>query len=174
MPEEAKFEKVEINGETLRCRRIMDILKEYAKALETADSYRKKVIVSARQATEREEIYTSQDGRKNWAEPGDWIIHNPGDKDPYVFGSRKDSVEERQRKFASKYTAVSGSPGQFRARGVIRAIRVNVNIIFQTPSSGQDMVIKAGGWVTESGSGIAEESFANTYEKIDQEPEESA
>ncbi|MFH1207852.1 MAG: hypothetical protein V1668_04660 [Patescibacteria group bacterium] len=170
MPEEAKFEEVDINGEKIKCRRV-DMLKEYAGSFETADSYRKKVIASARQASEREEITTSQDGMKNYADPGDWIIHNPGDKDPYVFGSKNDPVDVRQKKFASKYEAIPDSPGQFRAKGVIKAVRIDENIVFGT-SWGETMVVKAGGWVADGGYGIAEESFANTYEKIEPEAED--
>lgn len=164
---EQAFEEVEINGEKVKCRRV-NMLQEFGSQLATADSYRKNVVVSARQATEREEISTSQDGMKNYADPGDWIIHNPGDKDPYVFGSKKDSLEVRQQKFAKSYGAVDGQPGQFEAKGIIKAIQVNENIVFDN-SSGKTMAVKAGGWVTESGHGIAQESFANTYEKISPE-----
>jgi len=165
--EKSIFEEIEINGEKVKCRRV-NMLQEFGAQLATADSYRKNVIVSARQATEREEISTSQDGMKNYADPGDWIIHNPGDKDPYIFGSKNDPVEVRQQKFAKNYEAMDGQSGQFRAKGIIKAVQVNENIVFGN-SWGETMAVKAGGWVTDRGSGIAQESFANTYEKIDPE-----
>jgi hypothetical protein len=164
---EQAFEEIEINGEKVQCRRV-DMLQEFGAQLATADSYRKKVIVSARQATEREEIFTSQDGMKNYADPGDWIIHNPGDKDPYVFGSKKDSLEVRQQKFAKNYETMDEQPGQFRAKGIVKAVQVNENIVFGN-SWGETMAVKSGGWVTDRGSGIAQESFMNTYEKISPE-----
>jgi hypothetical protein len=165
--EKSVFEETEVDGEKIICRRLDNMLEEYADALANADSYQKRVIVSARQATEREEIITSQDGMKNYADPGDWIIHNPGDKDPYVFGNKEDPVEARQQKFAGKYEAIEGQPGQFRAKGIVKAVQVNENIVFRT-SWGEQMVVRAGGWVTDGGYGIAKDSFANTFEKIEQ------
>lgn len=166
------YEKVEINGEIITCKRVeMLKLKEYASAFALADYYRKTAIVSARQATEREEITTSQDGMTNYADLGDWIIHNLGDKDPYVFGSKNDSIEKRQVKFAKKYDVILGEDGKFRAKGFIKAVQVNENIVFGT-SWGETMAVKVGGWVAGEGYGIAEESFGNTYEKFDPKEED--
>jgi len=162
---EIKNEEVLFGDEKVICRRV-DMLKEYEKAFETADSYRKVGVVEARQATEREEISTSQDGMKNFAEAGDWIIQNPGDKDPYVFGDKNDSVEARQAKFAKKYEVIAGEEGKFRPKGIIKAVQVNENIVFDT-SWGEKMAAKSGGWVADGGYAIAESSFANTYEKIE-------
>ena len=103
---------------------------------------------------------------QNYAEPGDWIIKNPGDKDPYVFGDKKDSVEIRQAKFAKKYDAIPGEEEQFRPKGIIKAVRVDENLVFNT-SWGEQMAVKAGGWVADGGYAIAEDSFDNTYEKIE-------
>lgn len=163
------LEEVEIGGEKIPCRRI-DMLKEYEQAFASADSYRKVGKVEARQATEREEISTSQDGMKNYAEPGDWIIQNPGDTDPYVFGDKNDSIEVRQSKFAKKYDAIAEEDGQFRPKGIIKAVRANENVVFNT-SWGEQMAVKAGGWVADGGYAIAEDSFANTYEKIEKKTE---
>lgn len=166
-PEYEGKELIQIEGEAVPCRRV-DMLKEYEEAFKTADSFRKVGEVEARQATEREKISTSQDGMENYAEPGDWIIHNPGDKDPYVFGDKNDPIEVRQEKFAKKYEAMDNEPGKFRSKGVIKAVQVDENIVFDT-SWGEQMAVKKGGWVAEGGYGIAAESFANTYEKIGNE-----
>jgi len=169
-PKEHEAEEiVEIGGEKIPCRRV-DMLKEYQEAFETADSFRKVGKVEARQATEREEISTSQDSMKNYAEPGDWIIQNPGDKDPYVFGDKNDPIETRQAKFAKKYEVIDDEPGKFRPKGVIKAVRVDEDIVFNT-SWGEQMAVKKGGWVADGGYAIAENSFTNTYEKIENEKE---
>ncbi len=181
-PEPKKgFEEVLISGEKVLCRRI-DMLKEYAEAFRTADSYRKIGTVEARQAIQREVVSTSQDGMENVAESGDWIIKNPGDKDPYVFGDKDKkvknengeeirvptSVEERQAKFSKKYEPKEGEPGVFIPKGIIKAIQVKENIVFDT-SWGEKMAVKTGGWVADGGYSIAEESFNNTYQKIEGE-----
>lgn len=158
---------VKIEGEDVSCDEI-DLMAEYGEALKTADQYRKKITVDARQATEHEVISTSQDGMENYADNGDWIIKNPGDKDPYVFGDKNDSPEQRQEKFLKKYEPIPDEPGKFRAKGVIRALRVDKNIVFQT-SWGEEMAAKAGGWVADGGYAIAEKSFDDTYEKIEVE-----
>lgn len=159
-------EEIMFGGEKVPCRRV-DMLKEYAEAFKTADSYRKIGTIEAHQAVAREEISTSQDGMKNFAEPGDWIIKNPGDKDPYVFGDKDDPIETRQAKFAKKYDVIEKEEGKFRPKGIIKAVRVNENIVFNT-SWGEQMAVKAGGWIADGGYAIAEESFSNTYEKIEQ------
>lgn len=159
-------EEVIFGDEKVPCRRV-DMLKEYTEAFKTADSYRKVGTVEARQAKEREEVATSQDGMKNFAEPGDWIIKNPGDKDPYVFGSKEDPIEVRQAKFSKKYDVIEGEEGKFRPKGIIKAIKVSENIVFDT-SWGEKMAVKAGGWVADGGYAIAEDSFNNTYEKIEE------
>lgn len=167
--ETAKIKIVKIGGEDVECH-VVDFAKEFpASSFEKADKFRKTAIVDARQATEREEITTGQDGMKNYADPGDWIIHNPGDTDPYVFGSKTDPVEVRQQKFAKKYVSEPEQPGKFRAKGEIKAYKVDKNIVFQT-SWGEEMSTKAGGWVADGGYCIAEDSFNNTYEKIEEEP----
>lgn len=166
---ETAKEEVMFGEEKVLCRRI-DMLKEFAADFENADSFRKIGTVGARQATEREEIISSQDGMKNYAEPGDWIIKNPGDKDPYVFGSKNDSIEDRQKKFAKKYEPKPGDEGMFIPKGIIKAVRVNENLVFNT-SWGEQMAVKAGGYVADGGYAIAEDSFANTYEKIEKEKE---
>lgn len=162
-------ELVEIDGEKISCRRV-DMLQEYQEAFKTADNFRKVGKVEARQATEREEISTSQDGMKNYADSGDWIIQNPGDNDPYVFGDKNDPIETRQAKFAKKYEVIDDEPGSFRPKGVIKAVRIDENIVFNT-SWGEQMAVKKGGWVADGGYAIAESSFANTYEKIENEKE---
>lgn len=163
------IEEVEIDGESVPCRRV-DLMKEFGDAFETADSYGKVGTVDARQATDREEISTSQDGMKNFADAGDWIIQNPGDKDPYVFGNKDEAIEARQEKFAKKYEPITDEPGKFRPKGVIKAVQVKENIVFDT-SWGEKMAAKSGGWVADGGYAIAENSFANTYEKIEPEGE---
>ena len=106
----------------------------------------------------------------NYAEPGDWIIHNPGDKDPYVFGNKDETIEERQKQFEKKYEIIPWEKEKFRAKGIIKAIQIKENVVFDT-SWGATMWVKAWGYVADWWYGIAEESFANTYEKIDLDKE---
>lgn len=169
--EASKIKIVKIGGEDVECH-IVDFATEFPpSSFEKADKFRKKVIVDARQAVEREEITTSQDGMKNYADAGDWIIHNPGDAEPYVFGSKNDPIEVRQQKFAKKYEPMPDQPGKFRAKGEIRAYKVDKNVVFKT-SWGEEMAAKAGGWVADGGYCIAAESFDNTYEKmVEEEPQ---
>lgn len=161
---ESVYEEVLFGDEKVLCRRT-DMLQAYAKRFEKSDSFRKIGTVTARQATKRELISTSQDGMQNYAEIGDWIIQNPGDKDPYVFGDKNDLIEIRQEKFAKKYESIDNEPGKFRPKGIIKAVRVTENLVFDTPW-GEQMAVKSGGWVADGGYAIAEDSFARTYEKI--------
>lgn len=143
--------------------------------LKDAPQYRKKGEVSARQAMQDEIISTSQDGTKNIAEPGDWIIQNPGDAAPYVFGDKFKTgpngekilvpVEERQKAFQKKYEPKEGVAGTFISKGVIRAIPVERNIVFPT-SWGEEMAVEVGGYVMDGGYSIARDSFDRTYEPI--------
>lgn len=163
------YKNVKIDGEDVLCREV-DITQEYGEALKEAKEYKKKAVVDARQATEHEEISTSQDGMKNYAEEGDWIIQNPGE-DPYVFGSKNDSIEVRQQKFSKKYEPIPDQEGKFQAKGIIKALQVNENIVVKT-SWGEEMATKAGGWVSDGGYTIAEKSFADTYEELEDESED--
>ena len=156
-------EEVLFGKEKVLCRRV-DIFKEYQEAFKTADSYRKISKVKAHQATQREKIYTSEDAMKNFAEPGDWIIKNPASKDPYVFGDKNDPVKVRQVKFTEKYEPIDGEPGHFRPKGVIKAVRVDENIVFDT-SWGEQMAVKSGGWVADEGYAMA--NFKANYKKIE-------
>jgi len=165
------YENVEINGEMVTCKRVDNMLKEYSNAFLTAEHYRKTATVNARQATEKEKISTSQDWMINYADPGDWIIHNPWDKDPYVFGDKNDSIKERQEKFNKKYEVIQWENNKFRAKWVIKAVQVTENIVFWT-SWWETMAVKSWGWVADWGYGIAEESFINTYEKFDPQNED--
>lgn len=158
---------VSIDGEDVECE-VIDLMAEYGETLKTADQYRKIGTVDAHQATEQEVVTSSQDGTKNVAEVGDWIIQNPGDKDPYVFGNKGDAIEVRQTKFAKKYEPIPDEPGKFRPKGIIRALQIDRNVVFPT-SWGEEMAVKAGGWVSDGGYSIAEKSFASTYEKIENE-----
>lgn len=160
------FESLEIAGEVVICRRV-NMLEKYKDAFKTADSYRKIGTVFAYQATERQEISTSQDGMKNYADVGDWIIQNPGDQDPYVFGDKNDSIETRQAKFAKKYDLIDAQSNSFRPKGIIKAIQVHENIVFDTPW-GERMVVKKGGYVCDGGYAIAQDSFLKTYEKVEE------
>lgn len=175
--------KIEIfDGEEVVCE-VVDFSKEFPpSSFEKADKFKKVVVVDARQATEREFVVTRQDNTEKYAEPGDWIIHNPGDLDPYVYGDNerivKDeageeikvpvTVQERQAGFAKKYVPEPGQPGKFRAKGEIKAYKVDRNIVFMT-TWGKEMSVKAGGWVADGGYCISAESFDNTYEKIEDE-----
>lgn len=159
------YENFEIDGEVVLCRRIQNVLQEYEHAFLTADLYRKTAIVLARQATTREKISTSQDWMENYADPGDRIIQNPGDKDPYVFGNKKDSLEKRNAEFIKKYESIEDQPNKFRAKGIIKAVQVKENIVFDT-AWWETMWVKAGWWVADGGYSIAESSFKNTYEKF--------
>jgi hypothetical protein len=153
------------------CRRI-DLMQEFGSQFSSAPFFRKVWIVTARQTREREIIVTSQDGTQNYAEVGDWIIQNPGDKDPYVFGDKKDPIDVRNTKFQKKYEPIEWEAGKFRPKGVIRALQVNEALVFGT-SWWEDMAVKPGGWVADGGYSIAEASFWNTYEKFDPTEEDA-
>ena len=176
-----EVKKVLFGKEEIECKITKFNEKFPAQFFEDADSFRKIGLVKARQATEREVITTSQDGnREEIAEAGDWIIQNPGDESPYVFGDKRKkitnengeevevnvSVEERQAAFAKKYEPKPGEEGIFIPKGIIKAKQVNENLTWETDWGSRDAV-KAGGWVSSGGYGIAEESFFNTYEKIE-------
>jgi len=184
-PKEHEAEKlVKFGDKEILCKKI-EFNKQFPPSyFDDADRFRKVGIVHARQAVSRETIVSSQDGNKtNIAEPGDWIIQNPGDKDPYVFGDKHEkdadgnpildkpiSVEQRQKAFAKKYEAKPGDEGTFLPNGGIRANRVNENLTWTT-SWGTTDPVRAGGWVADGGYAIAEDSFSNTYEKIENEKE---
>lgn len=159
------FEEIKIGDEVVRCRRI-DLMQEFGSQFADAPFFRKVWIVSARQARERESIVTSQDWTKNYAEASDWIIQNPWDKDPYVFGDKNDPIDVRNAKFEKKYEPIDWEEGKFRPKGVIRALQVNEALVFST-SWWEDMAVKSGGWVADGWYSIAESSFWNTYQQFD-------
>ncbi|MDD2274600.1 MAG: hypothetical protein PHI91_02265 [Candidatus Pacebacteria bacterium] len=164
--EENNIAMVKFGDKEVPCRKI-NFKEEFpASFFDDAKEYRKTALVNVRVAENEETITSSQDANKTIiAEPGDMIIHNPGDVDPYVFGNRDDSVEERQRKFAEKYEQTD-EDGVYRSKGVIKAKKVNENLVWDTSWGSQDGVI-AGGWISNGGYAIAEDSFANTYEEIE-------
>ncbi len=167
--------EVLIAGKSVKCDVVPDMLAAYGERLKEAPQYRKKGEVHARQATEEETVSTSQDGTKNIAEPGDWIIQNPGDAAPYVFGDKFKTgangekisipVDERQKAFQKKYESKEGVMDTFMSKGIIRAMPVERNIVFPT-SWGEEMAVEAGGYVTDGGYSIAKDSFDRTYESV--------
>lgn len=159
------FEEIKIGDEVVRCRRI-NLMQEFGSQFADAPFFRKVWIVSARQAREREIIVTSQDWTKNYAEASDWIIQNPWDKDPYVFGDKNDPIDVRNAKFLKKYEPIDWEEGKFRPKGVIRALQVKEALVFST-SWWEDMAVKSGGWVADGWYSIAESSFWNTYQQFD-------
>lgn len=119
--------------------------------------------VKAYQATELLEVRSSQDGMVNTAEVGDWVVQNPGDPDPYVFGDKKkDSLQVRQEKFLQFYAPVEGQPGVFRRKGVIKAVPLDRNITFST-AWGATMSCEVGGVLTDQGYTIAKSSLEKDY-----------
>jgi len=161
------FIRYTVAGEELLFRNISNIFSEFEEQFTNAESYRKTAIVQVRVAVESETIITQQDGMTNQAEIGDFIIKNPEDSSEYVFGNRGDALEVRTRKFDAKYEFIADKPGFYQSKGVIQAVQVNENITFLTQSN-RRMYVKAGGWVTSTGYGIAEESFNKTYERIEE------
>ena len=161
------YENLKFWDRIVKCRRIKNVFEEYKEDFDKADFYREKAIISARQATQREIISTSQDGMENYAEPWDRIIQDPGDTDPYVFGSKNDSIEKREEHFNKRHEAIAGEPGKFRVKWIIKAVQVKENIVFNT-SWWDTMWTKAGGWIADGGYAIAEDSFKHIYEKFDQ------
>src|SRR5690606_9211477 len=129
--------------------------------------YRKTAVVTAEQhqGDQPRKVTTSQDGTQAVAEKGDWIIHNPGDKDPYVFEAGKGTVEERNKHFQEKYEALPDQPGRFQSKGVIRAIILDKNICIDT-DWGDRMFCKKGGYLSNGGYTIAEDSFHSSYEPV--------
>ena len=160
------YENIKFGDEIVKCRRIKNIFEEYKQDFDKADFYRESAIISARQATQKETISTSQDGMENYAEPWDRIIQDPGDKDPYVFGSKNDSVEKREEHFNKRHEVIPGQPDKFRVKWIIKAVQVKENIVFNT-SWWDTMATKAGGWIADGGYSIAEDSFKHLYEKFD-------
>lgn len=157
-----KFE----DGKAVEYRHV-DWRREYGAALERAPLYRKTAIVEAVQhlGDEPKVVSTSQDSTQATAVKGDWLIHNPGDKDPYVFEAGKGTVEERSKNFDKKYGAIPGQPGKFQSKGNIRALRLDENISFDT-DWGERMYAKAGSYISSGGYTIAEDSFFNSYEPV--------
>ncbi len=160
------MEEVLFDQEKVMCRRV-NLATEYEEAFKTAGHYIKIAPVTVRQATERELISTHQDGTENYAEPGDFIILDSGDHDPYVYGNKRESLESRQQHFQKEYELVDSSSQTFQSKEIIKAVQVHENIVFTT--SWGEMAVKAGGWITDQGYGIAKDSFQHTYRQIESE-----
>ena len=125
---------------------------------------RKNAEVKARQATTREEIKTALDATQSVAEPGDWIVTNPGGEVYRV----KDET------FKNAYRSKEDEEGTFAALGVpVKAVQVNEDIAFMAPW-GSEQGVRSGGYVVERQDnkeryGIEKAAFDSTYEAIEEE-----
>lgn len=180
----SKIKEVEVWWEKIKVLEIDNMKSTFAKRFEDAPVYQKKWTVYVRQATEREEIISSQDGTKNIAEPWDWIIQNPNDPHPYVFWNKDKSVEERQKDFLKKYEPTD-KEWVFKAKWQIKAFKITPEILKEEwllPSYGvngeniewitfptswwENMSVKFGGYIADGGYSITEEAFNDTYELL--------
>ena len=124
--------------------------------------YQKKATVHARQVTQKEEVLTKLDATKNIAEPGDWIITNPGGESYRI----TDTI------FKNGYTPKSIEEGIYLSKGIpVKVIRVFKNLFFKAPW-GDDMAVQSGGFLieredTKERYAIEEEAFAKTYQIVD-------
>lgn len=128
-------------------------------------SKRSDIEVQARQVTEVEEVVTALDGTESIANPGDWVVTNPG--------GEKYSVKEDI--FANGYNKKDGSPGVFIPVGVpTKVVEVSESVVF-VASWGSDQGVRAGGVVVERQDdtkeryGIEKQAFADTYERMHDE-----
>ena len=152
-------EKVEV-----KCRLVDLNTPEYDAKFEGAPLFRKNAEVRARQATTREEIETALDATQSVAEPGDWIVTNPGGEVYRV----KDET------FKNAYRPKEGEEGTFVALGVpVKAVQVNEDIAFMAPW-GSEQGVRSGGYIVErldnkERYGIEKAAFESTYEAIEEE-----
>ncbi len=152
-------EKVEV-----KCRFVDLNTPEYDAKFENAPLFRKNVEVKARQATTREEIETALDATQSVAEPGDWIVTNPGGEVYRV----KDEI------FKKAYKPKEDEEGTFIALGVpVKAVQVNEDIAFMAPW-GSVQGVRSGGYIVERQDnkeryGIEKVAFESTYEAIEEE-----
>ena len=148
----------------VKCRLVDLNTPEYDAKFEDAPLFRKNAEVKARQATTREEIETALDATRSVAEPGDWIVTNPGGEVYRV----KDET------FKKAYKPKEGEEGTFVALGVpVKAVQVNEDIAFMAPW-GSEQGVRSGGYVVERQDnkeryGIEKAAFDSTYEAIEEE-----
>jgi hypothetical protein len=151
-------EKVEV-----KCRLVDLNTPEYDKEFEDAPLFRKNAEVKARQATTREEIETALDATRSVAEPGDWIVTNPGGE---VYTVKK-------KTFENAYRQKEGEEGTFATLGVpVKAVQVNADIAFMAPW-GSEQGVRSGGYVVERQDngeryGIEKAAFEATYVAIEE------
>ena len=86
--EEVEFDIGDGKKEIVQCEPVDLGSEKYNKAFENAEWYKKSVGIKARQATSQENIVSGIDATKNIAEPGDWIITNPGGEQ-YIISAEK-------------------------------------------------------------------------------------
>ncbi len=134
---------------------------EWDRKFETAETFKKNVMIGAIQATAETPVATVlSDGHvetQNTAKPGDFIVTNPSGEQ-YVIG---------EEKFKSKYEPVEDQPGIYRAIGApIKAMQIDSDISFKAPW-GEGMHMRAGDFIVDAGNGdrygIAQKEFEETY-----------
>jgi hypothetical protein len=158
--DEYRIMNFEVDGERLEVEcRLVDLKKpEYDAKFENAPLYRKNAEVQARQVTTIEEVRTALDATTSTAEPGDWIVTNPG-------GETYRVVDEI---FNNAYRSIDGKVGFFESIGVpVKVVEVTENIAFMAPWASLQGV-RAGGYVverTDNGEryGIDKAAFEATY-----------
>jgi len=142
---------------------------EFGQILETAPKAQKTAEVRVTTVTEPGSIFVGQDLQSIEVEPGDHLIKNPGDADPYRFGDQP-SVEERIAAFKTSYTPVAGKTDYFMKTATSRVVRVMTDLVLDT-EWGSSMAMKAGGYVTDAGYTIQQQSFDYDYRFVDQAAE---
>jgi len=134
---------------------------EWDRKFANANWFKKNVEIGAIQATIETPITTVlTDGHvetTNTARVGDYIVTNPSGEQ-YVIG---------EEKFRSKYEAVEGQAGRYRAKGApIRAIQIDSDVSFKAPW-GEDMHMRSGDFIVDAGNGdrygIGQKEFNETY-----------
>ncbi len=130
----------------------------YVQLFAQSPMYKKITEVWARQAQKMEIISTELDATQNTANPGDWIVSNPGEK-PYII---------REDRFAKMYKPKEGDPGLYvSVSKPVHCVRTDKDIVFIAPWR-ELQAVRAGGYILENMEGerysISEKSFKDTYQ----------
>jgi hypothetical protein len=135
---------------------------DWTNRLKNADLYAKSAVIRAHQATEETPITTKlQDGHietTNVAQPGDWIVTNPG-------GEQYTMPHE---KFQSRYQPHPNIEGAYVPTGApTPAVQINRDMSVMAPW-GEAQHMRSGDWIVGSPEGtdrygIADKEFKDTY-----------
>lgn len=146
---------------TINCELVDINNTEFDEMFAHAKMYKKNVIISARQARKTEIIRSGLEATQNTANPGDWIVYNPGEK-PYVI---------RENKFLKLYRPLEGQDGKYISIGKpVKRIVIDRNIVFIAPWR-ELQAVPAGRSILENADGeryrISDQSFNKFYVPYD-------